>query len=257
MDLLMMQICLSFYEVKNKQATWFTNKVERLHWEQWYINLNVAQHPKPHSGKSHHSKVVVGPGGKTLLVILHCHLYFWLHFFITQICMYTPIPFLLNNHRKCIWREKRSPGSTRSIITGGFVSDNKIREREKGSRALHTTKYWWCLISLRDHYFKVSSVSFLCDFSLIPLFYYDFAICSIIKFVFYSEASIVYLFRYLAVFQLLSDLALASVAPSADLYFETSLDCIHIGSVWFLLCIVIGVLNSRFSKEFCKEIQDS
>ncbi|KAM7510317.1 hypothetical protein LguiB_009192 [Lonicera macranthoides] len=55
------QICLSFYEVKNKQATWFTNKVERLHWEQWYINLNVAQHPKPHSGKSHHSKVVVGP----------------------------------------------------------------------------------------------------------------------------------------------------------------------------------------------------
>uniref|UniRef100_A0A5B7AUP5 Autophagy-related protein 101 n=1 Tax=Davidia involucrata TaxID=16924 RepID=A0A5B7AUP5_DAVIN len=59
------QICLSFYEVKNKQATWFTNKVERLHWEQWYINLNVAQHPKSpktHSGKSHHSKVVVDPG---------------------------------------------------------------------------------------------------------------------------------------------------------------------------------------------------
>ncbi|XP_073293920.1 autophagy-related protein 101-like isoform X1 [Primulina huaijiensis] len=43
------QICLSFYEVKNKQATWFTNKVERLHWEQWYINLNVAQHAKGHS----------------------------------------------------------------------------------------------------------------------------------------------------------------------------------------------------------------
>ncbi|KAK9124337.1 hypothetical protein Sjap_013939 [Stephania japonica] len=56
------QICLSFFEVKNKQATWFTNKVERLYWEQWHINLNVAQHLKVHSNKSHHSKVVVGPG---------------------------------------------------------------------------------------------------------------------------------------------------------------------------------------------------
>ncbi|KAL2499734.1 hypothetical protein Adt_25284 [Abeliophyllum distichum] len=56
------QICLSFYEVKNKQATWFTNKVERLYWEQWYINLNVMQHPKTPSGKSHHSKLIVDPG---------------------------------------------------------------------------------------------------------------------------------------------------------------------------------------------------
>ncbi|KAK9168977.1 hypothetical protein Syun_001117 [Stephania yunnanensis] len=60
------QICLSFYEVKNKQATWFTNKVERLYWEQWHINLNVAQHPKVHSNKSHHSKVVVGTGENTM-----------------------------------------------------------------------------------------------------------------------------------------------------------------------------------------------
>lgn len=59
---LMMQICLSFYEVKNKQASWFSNKIERLYWEQWYINLNVAQHLKAHSSKSHHSKVV-DPGG--------------------------------------------------------------------------------------------------------------------------------------------------------------------------------------------------
>ncbi|KAI3794077.1 hypothetical protein L1987_36702 [Smallanthus sonchifolius] len=56
------RICLSFFEVKNKQATWFTHKVEHLYWEQWYINLNVAQHPKPYSGKSHHSKLVVDPG---------------------------------------------------------------------------------------------------------------------------------------------------------------------------------------------------
>ncbi|XP_059623776.1 LOW QUALITY PROTEIN: autophagy-related protein 101 [Cornus florida] len=60
------QICLSFYEVKSKQATWFS-KVERLHWEQWYINLNVVQHLKAHSGKSHHSKVVVDPGESSAL----------------------------------------------------------------------------------------------------------------------------------------------------------------------------------------------
>ncbi|KAL2906145.1 hypothetical protein RDABS01_004855 [Bienertia sinuspersici] len=52
------QICLSFYEVKSNKAIWFSNKVERLYWEQWYINLNVAQHHKPTSSKSHHSKVV-------------------------------------------------------------------------------------------------------------------------------------------------------------------------------------------------------
>lgn len=57
-----MQICLSFCEVKNKQASWFTTKVERFYWEHWYINLNVAHHPKGHPGKSHLSKVV-DPGG--------------------------------------------------------------------------------------------------------------------------------------------------------------------------------------------------
>lgn len=56
------QICLSFYEAKNKQVTWFTNKIERLYWEQWYINLNVAQHPKTLISKGHHSKVLVDPG---------------------------------------------------------------------------------------------------------------------------------------------------------------------------------------------------
>lgn len=61
-DCFMVQICLSFFEVKNKQASWFTNKTERLVWEQWYMNLNVT-HQKPHSGKGHHAKVVVDPGG--------------------------------------------------------------------------------------------------------------------------------------------------------------------------------------------------
>ncbi|KAK6922995.1 Autophagy-related protein 101 [Dillenia turbinata] len=55
------QICLSFYEVKNKQPSWF-NKTERLCWEQWYINLNVTQHVKVHSSRSHHSKPIVEPG---------------------------------------------------------------------------------------------------------------------------------------------------------------------------------------------------
>ncbi|XP_015890077.1 autophagy-related protein 101 isoform X2 [Ziziphus jujuba] len=57
------QICLSFYEVKNKQPSWFSSKIERLHWEQWYINLNVSQQARAHSSKSHHAKVVVDPGG--------------------------------------------------------------------------------------------------------------------------------------------------------------------------------------------------
>ncbi|XP_047311383.1 autophagy-related protein 101 [Impatiens glandulifera] len=56
------QICLSFYEMKKTQATWFSNKVERLYWEQWYINLNVVQQPKSQSGKSHHSNVMIDSG---------------------------------------------------------------------------------------------------------------------------------------------------------------------------------------------------
>lgn len=71
---MVVQICLSFYEVKNKQASWFTNKIERLYWENWYINLNVAQHQKVHSSKSHHSKVVVDPGG--IVPTANCVLWF-------------------------------------------------------------------------------------------------------------------------------------------------------------------------------------
>lgn len=70
----MVQICLSFYEVKNKQASWFSNKIERLYWEQWYINLNVAQHPKAHSSKYHHSKVV-DPGGALIALFVKLNLF--------------------------------------------------------------------------------------------------------------------------------------------------------------------------------------
>ncbi|PKA55545.1 hypothetical protein AXF42_Ash006747 [Apostasia shenzhenica] len=54
------QVSLSFYEVKNKQPTWFSNKIERLYWEQWFINLHVLT-SKTH-GKSHHSKGHVKSG---------------------------------------------------------------------------------------------------------------------------------------------------------------------------------------------------
>ncbi|WOL01380.1 autophagy-related protein [Canna indica] len=48
------RVCLSFFEEKNKHASWFGNKTERRYWEQWYINLHVGN-PKSH-GKSHSSK---------------------------------------------------------------------------------------------------------------------------------------------------------------------------------------------------------
>lgn len=92
MGLLIMQICLSFYEVKNKHATWFTNKVERLYWEHWYINLNVMQHPKTPSGKSHHSKPVVDPGGIGRDVLNYGSInYYWL-----LVCTYLTPSFSLN-----------------------------------------------------------------------------------------------------------------------------------------------------------------
>lgn len=64
------QLCLSFYEVKNNKAIWFSNKVERLYWEQWYINLNVAQHHKPTSSKSHYSKVI--DSGIVIVCVCDC-----------------------------------------------------------------------------------------------------------------------------------------------------------------------------------------
>ncbi|BBN08366.1 autophagy-related protein 101 [Marchantia polymorpha subsp. ruderalis] len=47
------QVCLSFYETRNKQMAWFSSKTERLYWEQWciYLNVQTAQsNPKPHYG---------------------------------------------------------------------------------------------------------------------------------------------------------------------------------------------------------------
>ncbi|OAY84629.1 autophagy-related protein 101-like [Ananas comosus] len=50
------QICLSFYDTKNKQPSWFISKVERLYWETWCINLHVLN-PKS-LPKSHQNKVI-------------------------------------------------------------------------------------------------------------------------------------------------------------------------------------------------------
>ncbi|XP_042376119.1 autophagy-related protein 101-like [Zingiber officinale] len=57
------QICLSFYEVKNKHASWFGNRTERFYWEQWYINLHVLN-PKSHT-KPHNSKAPLSTGENT------------------------------------------------------------------------------------------------------------------------------------------------------------------------------------------------
>lgn len=48
------QICLSFYEVRNKQWCRFSNKIERIYWEQWHINLHVVSSKS--RGKSSNSK---------------------------------------------------------------------------------------------------------------------------------------------------------------------------------------------------------
>ncbi|XP_039116975.1 autophagy-related protein 101-like [Dioscorea cayenensis subsp. rotundata] len=35
-------VCLSFFEIKNKQTKWF-NKTDRVYWEHWYINLQLVK----------------------------------------------------------------------------------------------------------------------------------------------------------------------------------------------------------------------
>ncbi|XP_057868468.2 autophagy-related protein 101 [Cryptomeria japonica] len=51
------QICLSFYEIRNKSTGWFGNRAERFYWEQWYITMNVIT-SKAASSKSHHGKAI-------------------------------------------------------------------------------------------------------------------------------------------------------------------------------------------------------
>ncbi|KAL6623149.1 hypothetical protein ACP70R_018256 [Stipagrostis hirtigluma subsp. patula] len=58
------QVCLSFFDEKNKHPGWFGNKTERIHWEQWFINLHVIS-PKRYS-KSSSSKGLTNIGGNAL-----------------------------------------------------------------------------------------------------------------------------------------------------------------------------------------------
>ncbi|KAG8093300.1 hypothetical protein GUJ93_ZPchr0012g19063 [Zizania palustris] len=58
------QVCLSFFDEKNKNPGWFTNKTERIYWEQWFINLHVIS-PKG-LGKSRSSKGTTDLGGQAL-----------------------------------------------------------------------------------------------------------------------------------------------------------------------------------------------
>lgn len=101
---------MSFFEVKNKQASWFTNKVERLYWEQWYINLNVVLHPKAHSGKFYHSKVVVDPEGKIYLYAI-CDGY-----------MYSFLDYGLTDFSSFLWETTESDSEERNARRAALES---------------------------------------------------------------------------------------------------------------------------------------
>ncbi|XBJ05393.1 hypothetical protein VPH35_024191 [Triticum aestivum] len=58
------QVCLSFFDEKNKHPGWFSSKTERVFWEQWFINLHVTS-PKG-QGKSRGSKAPANTKGQAL-----------------------------------------------------------------------------------------------------------------------------------------------------------------------------------------------
>ena len=65
------QVCLSFYETRNKHMAWFS-KVERLYWEQWCIQLHVLP-PAPLKTKKFYDSVQSGDiAGEFLLGTLFC-----------------------------------------------------------------------------------------------------------------------------------------------------------------------------------------
>lgn len=59
------QVCLSFYETRNKPAAWFS-KVERFHWEQWFISLTILS-PKASQSKARHGRALTIDSGETLM----------------------------------------------------------------------------------------------------------------------------------------------------------------------------------------------
>uniref|UniRef100_A0A453D966 Autophagy-related protein 101 n=1 Tax=Aegilops tauschii subsp. strangulata TaxID=200361 RepID=A0A453D966_AEGTS len=60
------QVCLSFFDEKNKHPGWFSSKTERVYWEQWFINLHVTS-PKG-QGKSRGSKAPANTKGSSIFI---------------------------------------------------------------------------------------------------------------------------------------------------------------------------------------------
>jgi autophagy-related protein 101 len=60
------QVCLSFYETRNKQMAWFSSKVERLYWEQWCIQLQVIP-PAPLRAKPFYDRAHYGDAPETMM----------------------------------------------------------------------------------------------------------------------------------------------------------------------------------------------
>ncbi|KAJ4812496.1 Autophagy-related protein 101 [Rhynchospora pubera] len=56
------QVCLSFYETKDKQPAWFSSKTERVYWERWFINLQITNQRV--NMKPNQTKVGFDPGEK-------------------------------------------------------------------------------------------------------------------------------------------------------------------------------------------------
>lgn len=141
---ILVQICLSFYEVKNKHASWFGNKTERFYWEQWYINLHVLN-PKSHT-KPHNSKAPLSTGGRdALLLKLTSFPSFW------SVCL----SWMSCNSREHIWRRQLKTHCFRIIITRSPISNNKLcewEERPHSSRA----ELWNYFLSIWDLNPKVS-----------------------------------------------------------------------------------------------------
>eukprot|EP00271_Cylindrocystis_brebissonii_P013500 TRINITY_DN33361_c0_g1_i1.p1 TRINITY_DN33361_c0_g1~~TRINITY_DN33361_c0_g1_i1.p1 ORF type:complete len:247 (+),score=49.62 TRINITY_DN33361_c0_g1_i1:321-1061(+) len=58
------QVCLSFYERRNKQ-TWFSSKQQRLFWEQWCLQLRVVSNEEQHVQQQEQQQPLPSPSGST------------------------------------------------------------------------------------------------------------------------------------------------------------------------------------------------
>ena len=143
---LLVQVSLSFYE-ENKQQTWFSNKSERLYWEQWHINLHVLT-SKAH-GKSHHSKASAVPRGNLAFCLCMKNM--------AHRCTSLDIleAFLLCDIRNCTGRERFTPRCLGVCPPWSLVSDHKICWWEEGPYPFYIQLLWGEIIPFWDHHPKV------------------------------------------------------------------------------------------------------